>query len=334
MVFVLKLAGHQLHLISDAPHGKWEKEALLSTMVTFIRATVLQRRLVYVYCRRKGIPIHHGCKPTPNRRLYGHRSMSTPRLTSTVKARRLQPELVPDINNIMHCVSKMFASQGDHGNYYLNEYLSLLAWKNAPLPAAPASTTSAATATETATETAIREAVAAAGAALNKANKLVTLPSVKSSRQINTTELAAAIMCNIPDYAEYAHDHRVEADPNKLVNVVWNGVRDRYAKAGLYSRGLRFVLINAPARFVIKSLTDRCNLFKIMGIIRSTIVQLGEIRERCFLGNRDWRPSMDMLKINILEAFPQWADKFDKLEENNRKYHQRVYEVGRWRAVV
>jgi hypothetical protein len=237
----------------------------------------------------------------------------------------------------MHCVSKMFASQGDHGNYYLNEYLSLLAWKNAPLPpasaaavgpAAPASTTSAATATETATETAIREAVAAAGAALNKAKKLVTLPSVKSSRQIITTELAAAIMCNIPDYAEYAHDHRVEADPNQLVNVVWNGLRDRYAKAGLNSRGLRFVLINAPARFVIKSLVDRCQLHKVMGIIRSTIVQLGEIRERCFLGDRDWRPPLDMLKTNILAEFPQWTEKFEQWEKKNSKYHKRVYDVG------
>ena len=113
---------------------------------------------------------------------------------------------------------------------------------------------------------------------------------------------------------------RVEADPNQLVNVVWNGLRDRYAKAGLNSRGLRFVLINAPARFVIKSLVDRCKLHKVMGIIRNTIVQLGEIRERCFLGDRDWRPPLDMLKTNILAEFPQWTEKFEQWEKKNSKY--------------
>jgi hypothetical protein len=77
--------------------------------------------------------------------------MSTARLAGSVKAGKLDPEKAPDINNIMHCASKMFASHGDHGKYYLNEYLSLLAWKKEPAAAPTATDTATAVATATLT---------------------------------------------------------------------------------------------------------------------------------------------------------------------------------------
>lgn len=170
-------------------------------------------------------------------------------------------------------------------------------------------------------------AMASSMAALDAAQKLVTLPSVKGSRQIIQTELAAAEMCNLGSYADYAHDHRVETDPNKLVNVVWNGVRDRYGKAGMYARGLRFVILHAPARFVVKSLVDRPNVHKVMGIIRATSVQLYDIRQKCF-ADRDWRPPLDIMKTNMLEEYPQWREKWEKWEKAQSRYFQRVYDIG------
>ena len=87
-------------------------------------------------------------------------------------------------------MSKLFAPEGEHGHYHLNEHKALLAWLE-------------------------KRALSV---------KLVPLPSFKGSRQTILLELAAVIAANRPIYQRYLKEGRQEGDPNKLVDAVRVGL--------------------------------------------------------------------------------------------------------------
>ena len=107
---------------------------------------------------------------------------------------------LPDTSNVVNCTSKLFSSSGKHWDYYLNEHRRV--------------------------EKFARE----------NNLQLQRLPAVQGSRQCINVQLATAILANKATYLKYMSEIRAESDPNKLVGVVWDGLRNRYVVAALRAR--------------------------------------------------------------------------------------------------
>ena len=90
-----------------------------------------------------------------------------------------------------------------------------------------------------------------------KKNGLVVrrLPAVQGSRQNINVQLATSILANMTPYLKYADAVRADAEPNKLVEAVWGGLRDRYTVAALRSRSFVDVTYTAPMIFFTHSTT-------------------------------------------------------------------------------
>ena len=54
---------------------------------------------------------------------------------------------------------------------------------------------------------------------------------------------------NVPAYLQYLHETRIESVPNKLVEGVWDGLRDRYVLGALRARSFVDVAFTTPLIF-------------------------------------------------------------------------------------
>ena len=142
--------GHQLQLISDAPH-KEEGGMLEYAMKIYAYASVIQR----FYCRRMCGQLNpkstHRYAPVliePERNScakHARYSMKAARLrgsASTAKypgfrylhhptkdpAKKYDTTLTPSIGDVLYCTSKAFAEHGDHNEYYLNVQAEFKQW--------------------------------------------------------------------------------------------------------------------------------------------------------------------------------------------------------------
>ena len=111
------------------------------------------------------------------------------------------------VGAVIRATSKLFAPEGEHGGYHLNEWAILVAWQKGH------------------SDPLIRNF------------KLESLPSFKGSRQMILLELAAAIAKNRWLYVRYLKSQRQEGAPNKLVTAVLMGLSNKYVVAAHYTRG-------------------------------------------------------------------------------------------------
>jgi len=126
---------------------------------------------------------------------------------------------LPDVSNVVLCTSKSYASSGKHWGYYLNEHRRIEKY------------------------------------ARDNNLALRRLPAVQGSRQCINVQLATAILANKPTYLKYLNEVRVESDPNKMLMVVWDGLRDKYVVAALRARSFVDVLYSKPMTFFTHSNT-------------------------------------------------------------------------------
>ena len=68
-------------------------------------------------------------------------------------------------------------------------------------------------------------------------------------------QLATAILANKATYLKYMSEIRAESDPNKLVGVVWDGLRNRYVVAALRARSFVDVTYAKTINFFTHSIT-------------------------------------------------------------------------------
>ena len=118
---------------------------------------------------------------------------------------------VPDVSNIMYCVSKLFASGGEHASYYLNTYRSFKRWAD---------------------DNGLTDGIE-------------KLPPIKGSRQSVNVEIPAAILHNLPSYLKYMSEISADSDPNNLVDIAFSGLKDKYVVAAMRARtfiGATFLL--------------------------------------------------------------------------------------------
>lgn len=108
-----------------------------------------------------------------------------------------------DVGNIIRVISKLFASGGEHSNYYLNEFRVFENYtKKVPQ------------------------------------SVYTKLPPVRGSRQSINVELPAAIVFNTESYLHYLSGLRVDSEPNKLVTEAVDGLSDRFVQGALRARTL------------------------------------------------------------------------------------------------
>ena len=149
---------------------------------------------------------------------------------------------VPDVSNVVQCTSKLCASSGKHWEYYLNEHRRVEKY------------------------------------AKDKGLPLRRLPAVQGSRQCINVQLATAILANKATYLKYLNEVRVESDPNKLVGVVWDGVRDRFVVAALRARSFVDVTYAKTMTFFTHSNTmNRLMLRTVVDCGGKYIDELGHV---------------------------------------------------------
>jgi hypothetical protein len=147
-----------------------------------------------------------------------------------------------DVSNVVICVSKLFASDGDHASYYLNSYRTFRKWADD-----------------------------------ENIEGVVLLPSVKGSRQSINVELPAAILQNIEHYINYLSTIRSDTDPNKLVTEAFDGLRDKYVVAALRARTFFNATFLLPMRlFTHHNDVTRPHLHLVMKSAEAWIGELGE----------------------------------------------------------
>ena len=64
---------------------------------------------------------------------------------------------------------------------------------------------------------------------------------------------ATRVLRNVPAYLQYMHETRIESNPNKLVEGVWGGLRDRYVLGALRARSFVDVAFTTPLIFFTHS---------------------------------------------------------------------------------
>jgi hypothetical protein len=148
------------------------------------------------------------------------------------------------VSAVLRATSKLFAPQGEHGRYHLNEHAALVAWME-------------------------KQTLSLV---------LQPLPSFKGSRQMILLELAADIAANRPIYQMYLKSGRQEGDPNKLVDAVRVGLSNKYIVAAFHARAYSFIAFAAPSRFVLNTLTSRMELHGVMECMEGVVDSLAELK--------------------------------------------------------
>jgi len=166
------------------------------------------------------------------------------------------------VSQLLRAVSKLFASHGDCGNYFLSEHESLVAYvkeQNAML-----------------TENFL---MGSEDTSLDIAPALVLitlhhLPSFKGSRMHILLELAEAIVRNRPIYLKYMSTVRVGSSENKLLTAVWNTLSLRPVYCALLARVIVWRGLIKPARLVLNHLAKRPEVHTVLGCMHSCITNL------------------------------------------------------------
>ena len=198
---------------------------------------------------------------------------------------------MPDVPNIIQCTSKAYATGGEHSAYYLNESRSQRQF------------------------------------AKDRNLVVVSLPSVKGSRQSITVQLPTAILRNLDAYCQYVSAVRAEDDPlNKLMETCWNGLRDRFVVAALRARSFVDVTFTTPMIFFTHSnLVERPMIRTIMDCAETYLRELGTEGYRLKGTGREARIdasctlAADTLAKSILIKLPQLRAGYDPWWKSQRK---------------
>ena len=193
---------------------------------------------------------------------------------------------------VVRATSKLFAPEGEHGHYHLNEHKAFSAWLEKRRKNANTSS----------------EKLALSAA-------LVPLPSFKGSRQMILLELAAAIAANRQLYLMYLKEGRQEGDPNKLVDAVRIGLSNKYVVAALHARAYSFIGFAAPSRYVLNTLTTRMDLHGVMECMEGIVDSLAVLKPYTRL-------------LDKVGAFkPEWKEPMVKWGECVKPYHDVLMEL-------
>jgi len=160
------------------------------------------------------------------------------------------------VPQIIRAVSKMFSTEGGHGDYHLNESKHFTEWCRqweikrvvsvAARVAARAARAAMAAASSAPTSSANEESSPPTVPVFLDSYKPRTLPSVKGSRMIIMTELPAAIASNIELYMAYMDQNRTDSNPNKLVRHAWDGLSDKFIVAAILTRAVEILQSDWP----------------------------------------------------------------------------------------
>jgi hypothetical protein len=141
--------------------------------------------------------------------------------------------------------------------------------------------------------------------------EVVTLPSVKGSRQSINVELPAAIVHNIPAYIKYLGILRADPEPNKLVDIVFDGLRNKYVVAALRARTFIHATFLSPMRlFTHHKDVGRRQIYKVLSCADEWIQNLGTT---CIDGT-SVPPPLLSLPETVITKLPQlnnWLVLFD-----------------------
>jgi hypothetical protein len=154
------------------------------------------------------------------------------------------------VGAVIRATSKLFAPEGEHGGYHLNEWAILVAWQKGHSDS------------------------------LIWDFKLESLPSFKGSRQMILLELAAAIAKNRWLYVRYLKSQRQEGAPNKLVTAVLMGLSNKYVVAALHARSYTFIAFAAPSRYILNHLATRPSLYGLMECMEGAVENLADLCSR------------------------------------------------------
>jgi hypothetical protein len=186
------------------------------------------------------------------------------------------------VGAVLRATSKLFAPQGEHHAYFLNEYAHLVKWQ------------------ENHADPKIRNF------------KLQPIPSYKGSRQMILLEIAAAIAKNRWIYVTYMKEERQEGSPNKLVEAVRVGLSNRYILAAVHARTHVFISFSAPSRFVLNHLATRPTLHGIMECMEDVVENLPRLL-------RDGITNRLFDKVGAFE--PSWKEEMDTWRKGVAPYH-------------
>ena len=227
---VLGCSGHALNLVTEDSHKQSEKKAVMANMAEERAARIIQRAFALKVVVGNGSFVERLAKMTGlwlrGSRFVaacdggGNTGLDSKDMTILPVDRHLDGKAeLPDVPNVINCASKAFASAGKHWDYYLNENRKLVKYaKDKQLP-------------------------------------LLRLPAVQGSRQCINVQLATSILANSSTYLSYMDAVRVEADPNRLLATVWDGLRDRFVVAALRARSFVDVTYTMPMTFFTHSST-------------------------------------------------------------------------------
>jgi len=253
-------AGHTDNLITEDSHKQTEAKVVTANMVDDRASRVIQRFFFYGYRRRinflkipcicpagQGPPIpatmelkalnfgHHGPmywgRVHPKVRLLilkGYVGNKPAFHAGSCRGdwqgkhllpagRHLNGGELPAVGDVLWKVSKLLATDGLHHAYHLNEHRTFNIFAKA------------------------------------HHMKTCRLLSVKGSRQNLTVQQATRVLRNLPVYLQYLHETRIESVPNKLVEGVWDGLRDHYVLAALRARSVVDVAFTTPLIFFTHS---------------------------------------------------------------------------------
>ena len=253
-------AGHTDNLITEDSHKQTEAKVVTANMVDDRASRVIQRFFFYGYRRRinflkipcicpagQGPPIpatmelkalnfgHHGPmywgRVHPKVRLLilkGYVGNKPAFHAGSCRGdwqgkhllpagRHLNGGELPAVGDVLWKVSKLLATDGLHHAYHLNEHRAFNIFAKA------------------------------------HHMKTCRLLSVKGSRQNLTVQQATRVLRNLPVYLQYLHETRIESVPNKLVEGVWDGLRDHYVLAALRARSVVDVAFTTPLIFFTHS---------------------------------------------------------------------------------
>jgi hypothetical protein len=245
----LGCAGHSNNLTTEDSHKKSESTVITANMVNDRASRVIQRFIFYGYRRRRHEdppipatkelkslkPGHHGPmfwgRVHPKVRLLilkGYVSNKPAFRAGSCRTdwrgkhlvpagKHLDGGDLPAVGDVLWEASKLLATDGEHHAYYLNEHRTFNIFA--------------------------------------KMHRLETcrLLSVKGSRQNLTVQQATRVLRNLPAYLQYLHETRIESVPNKLVEGVWDGLRDRYVLGALRARSFIDVAFTTPLIFFTHS---------------------------------------------------------------------------------